>query len=200
MKRASGGVRASSLIALWCAIAALLPGSAGVSLAAASPAHPHPAKASRNDGHARRPAARRAGPPAKTGQAVVPDITYPAEGINVSAAAPASPGPPAPAASSPAAVLSSLESQPVPQAVLGSALSAQIPAVRLRTVTERHPASAAVKAGIPFTAWVVTYANTSSPVLGPGNVTSVSGCTFVAVMVASAGAWSDYFQECGTSI
>jgi hypothetical protein len=135
---------------------------------------------------------------AKPGQAVVPDVTYPAEGINVSAAAPSSPGPLAPAASSPAAVLSSLESQPVPQAVLGSALSAQTPAIDLRTVTELHPVSVRVPAGTPFTAWVVTYTNTSSQVLGPGNATSVSGCTSVAVMVASTGAWADFFQECGT--
>jgi hypothetical protein len=114
----------------------------------------------------------------------------------VSAAAPFSPGPLAPTASSPAAVLSSFESQPVPQAVLGAALSAQIPTIDLRTVKELHPLSAAIKAGVPFTAWVVTYANTSSPVLGPSNVTSASGCKSVAVMIASTGAWSDFFQEC----
>lgn len=199
MKQASSRIRANSLIALCCAIAALLVGLAGVSFAAVSSSHPHLAKTGRNDSHARRNAARRAELHAKARPAMVPDITYPAEGIDVSAAAPSSPGPLAPTGSSPAAVLSSLESQPVPQAVLGSALSAQIPAIRLRTVTERHPSSAAVKAGIPFTAWVVTYANTSSPVLGPGNVTSVSGCTSVAVMVASTGTWSDFFQECGTS-
>lgn len=198
MARASSRVRAGSLIALCCAIAALLAGSAGVSLAVVSSSHPHHATASGNDSHARRHAARRADVHAKEGQAVVPDVTYPAEGINVSAAAPSSPGPLAPAASSPAAVLSSLENQPVPQAVLGSALSAQTPAIDLRTVTELHPVSAAVTAGTPFTAWVVTYTNTSSPVLGPGSITSVSGCTSVAVMVASTGAWADFFQECGS--
>ena len=199
MLRISSRARANSLIALCCAVAASLPGSAGVWLATVSSSHPLLAKASGNESHSRHLAARRAHLRAKARQAVIPDVTYPAEGIDVSAAAPFSPGPLASTASSPAAVLSSFESQPVPQAVLGAALSAQIPAIDLRTVKELHPLSAAVKAGVPFTAWVVTYANTSSPVLGPSNVTSVSGCTSVAVMVASTGAWSDFFQECGSS-
>jgi len=198
MLRISSSARANSLIALCCAVAALLPGSAGVSLATVSSSHPHLAKASGDENRTRHLAARRAHLRAKARQAVIPDVTYPAEGIDVSATAPFSPGPLAPTASSPATVLSSFESQPVPQAVLGAALSAQIPAIDLRTVKELHPLSAAIKAGVPFTAWVVTYANTSSPVLGP-SVTSVSGCTSVAVMVASTGAWSDFFQECGSS-
>lgn len=198
MRLTTKKVRTGSLIVLSCAIAASL-AFAGVSLAGVGPPHPHRAQGSRNVSNAKRLAERRAAARANAGPAVVPDVTYPAEGINVSATAPSSPGPLAPVASSPSTVLSSFRSQPVPQNVLGSTLSTQTPAIDLRTVTELHLVSSDVTAGTPFTAWVVTYTNTSSPVIGPSDVNSVSGCTSVGIMDSSTGVWTDFFQECGTS-
>ena len=74
--------------------------------------------------------------PGKGGPAVVPKITYPAEGVDVSASAPSSPGHLASPASSPKTALTSFRRQVAPQHVLGSILTSQAPIINLRVVTE----------------------------------------------------------------
>jgi hypothetical protein len=192
----SHGIRTGTFTVLGGAIVAATV-FAGVSLAGAVISHHRSAPTTRQG---RRLAAERATVHAKAVPPVVPNFTYPAEGIDVSNAAPASHGQLAAVAHSPSTVLASLRSQPVPQNILGAILRTQTPATDLRTVTEFHPISSDVTAGTPFTAWVVVYTNTTAPVLGHsrnGKVRTVSGCTSVAIMDASTGVWIDFFQECG---
>jgi hypothetical protein len=185
--------RTATLIACSCVVVAIAT-VAGVSLASARPQSHHVTQAS----HKGKDATRRAIVRAKAGPAVVSNITYPAEGVDVSAGPPSSPGPLAADASSPSTVLASFVTQGVPKNVVGSLLSSQTPEIDLRTVTEEYPVSPGVTAGTPYTAWVVTYTNTSPIVLGPSSATSTSGCTFVGIMDGSTGDWTEFFQTCGS--
>jgi hypothetical protein len=186
MALVSKRIRVGSLIVVGCAAVTSIGIFTGASLASVGSHAHHPSTAS----------SRRniAAVQAKSGPVVVPKITYPAEGINVSASAPASPGRLAPPASSPKSVLTSLKQQIVLRHVLGAALAKDTPVVSLRVVTERNPESPLVTAGRPYVAWVVTYRNTSCLVLGPSKARSFPGCKFVGIMDASAGAWTDFFQ------
>jgi len=190
-------VRIAGMIALSC-VAISVVTIAGVSLANARPQSHHVTRVGPKGKDARRQAAQRAVMHAKSGPAVVANITYPAEGVDVSASAPSLPASPAPDASSPSTVLASFATQGVPKNVLGSLLSSQTPEIDLRTVTEQYPVSADVTAGTPYVAWVVTYTNTSPLVLGPSSATGTSGCTFVGIMDASTGDWTEFFQTCGS--
>lgn len=187
MALTSKRIRRGGLIVLGCAAATALATVTGVSLASAGPHdHNHHATASAKPDSAALHGKRR--------PAVVPKITYPDVGINVSASAPASPGRLASAASSPASVLSSFRRQIAPQHVLGSILSSQTPVTSLRVVTELYPTSPDVTARMPYTAWVVTYRNTPCLLLGRSKGGSFPGCKFVGIMDASTGAWTKFFQ------
>ena len=135
-------------------------------------------------------------PPGDRKPAVVPHITYPGMGVNVSALAPTtSPVRLAATAGSSVNARSSFDRQLVPQMVLGKTLSTQTPLVQLRSVTELYPKSPDVSVGKPYTAWVITYSNTTEVGLGPVPVKD-SGCQFVGIMDASTGAWTEFFQSC----
>ena len=184
-------IRKGSLVVLGCVIAASLASAAGIALAGAGGSHHRRATASPGKDP------RVATVHAKDSPAVLPNVTYPAEGVDISAGAPSSPGHLAAAASSPRRVLWSFRRQQVPLGLPGETVSRRIPAINLRTVTEIHPVSLALTAGTPFTAWVLTYRNTSSPVFGHSKARNASGCTSIAIMDASAGVWTDFFQDCG---
>ncbi len=189
--------RIAALIACSCAVASI--GTvAGISVASAKSQSHQGAQAGHKGKEAARRAAQQAIVRAKSGPAVVSNITYPAEGVDVSAGPPSSPGSLAAGASSPGTVLASFVTQGVPKNVLGSLLSSQTPEIDLRTVTEEYPASPDVTAGTPYTAWVVTYKNTSPIVLGPSSATSTPGCTFVGIMDGSTSDWTEFFQTCGS--
>lgn len=125
-------------------------------------------------------------PLGKKKSAVVPHITYPGLGVNVSALAPAAPGHLAVAARSPVSARSSFDTQLVPREVLGKTLRAESPLIQLRHVTELYPKSTVMTAGKPYTAWVITYPNTTEVGMGPVPA-SDSGCKFVGIMDASTG-------------
>lgn len=140
-------------------------------------------------------------PPEKKRPAVVPKITYPGVGVDISKKAPPVTGPVAADAISAASALSSFKKQPVPREVLGSLLSSQSAVVELRRVTELYPVSPDVKARQPYTAWVITYSNTTEPIVGPpANSSKIASggknCGFVGIMDASTGDWTDFFQSC----
>jgi hypothetical protein len=92
----------------------------------------------------------------KTRAAVLPDVTYPSFGINVSARPPAAPGALAADAVSAAAVLAAFKVEGH-ASLVGMALGTERPVIMLRTITELHPTAPGVRphvrirAGLSFT-------------------------------------------------
>ena len=178
----------------------LLLAAAGVAVSACSPGQ---ASLARSPG---RPVAVGAGPgihaaapdergiPAlegKAGSVVLPRVTHPPLGINVSARPPAAPGKLAADAVSSAVVLATFRAQP-DASLVGSALRTERPAIMLRTITELHPAMRGVRPHVPYPGWVVIYRHV--PLVSYGLHTVQQRGTFVAIMDAATGRWTDFFS------
>ena len=131
--------------------------------------------------------------PAKAGLATLPDVTYPSEGINVSRRRPAVPGKLAADATSPGTVLAAFMAQGI-ASVVGSALRTQRPAIALRTITEMHPTVPGVRPHVPYTGWVVIYRHVRLVSYGPKPFPRNARGTFVAIMNAATGQWTNFFD------
>jgi hypothetical protein len=136
--------------------------------------------------------ARAAGAPEK--DALEKKLTYPPEGITLSAPHIAAGRHMAAVAADPSAVLASLAEQTVPKNVLGSLLTGETPSVAEQTITEGDPVSPDVIAGTPYQGWVVTYSNVPAQSYGPQTITGT--CDFTAIMDSATGVWTDFFQNC----
>lgn len=131
--------------------------------------------------------------PAKARPATLPQVTYPSEGINVSRRRPAVPGKLAADATSPGTVRSAFMAQGI-ASVVGSALRTERPAIALRTITELHPTAPGVRPHIPYTGWVVIYRHVHLVSYGPKPFPRNARGTFVAIMNAATGQWTNFFD------
>jgi len=129
----------------------------------------------------------------KARAAVLPQVTYPSFGINVSAGPPAAPGALAADAVSPAAVLAAFKAQG-DASLVGSAPDAERPVVILRTITELHPTVPGVRARVPYPGWVVIYRHVRLVSYGPRPLPTSTRGTFVAILDAATGQWTNFFS------
>ena len=130
------------------------------------------------------------------GPATLPPVTYPAEGINVSAGPPAAPGRLAADAISPAAVLAAFKAQG-DASLVGSELITERPAIVLRTIAELHPTAPGVRSRVPYTGWVVIYRHVRLVSYGPHPFPRNARGAFVAIMDAATGRWTNFFDQGG---
>jgi hypothetical protein len=130
----------------------------------------------------------------KTGSATLPQVTYPGLGINVSARPPAAPGKLAADAVSPVAALAAFKAQP-DASLVRPEQRAERPAIMLRTITELHPTARGVRPRVPYPGWVVTYRHVRLVCYGPGSCSKNFRGTFVAIMDAATGRWTDFFSQ-----
>lgn len=128
--------------------------------------------------------------------AILPRVTYPGLGINVSAGPPAAPGELAADAVSPGAVLAAFKAQP-DASLVGSALRTERPAIMLRTITELHPTARGVRPHVPYPGWVVIYRHVRLVSYGLFSFSKNFRGTFVAIMDAATGRWTDFFNQGG---
>ena len=128
------------------------------------------------------------------GSATLPHVTYPSEGINVSARPPAAHGKLAADAISPGAVLAAFKAQG-DASLVGSALSTERPAIVLRTITELYPTAPGVRPNASYTGWVVIYRHIRLVSYGPHPFPRNSQGTFVAIMDAATGQWTNFFDQ-----
>jgi hypothetical protein len=133
-------------------------------------------------------------PPARS--AAPPQVTYPGVGINVSARPPAAPGKLAADAISPGAVLAAFKTQEN-ASLVGPLLHTERPAIVLRTITELHPAARGVRPHVPYAGWVVTYRHVRLVSYGLKSFPRNTRGTFVAIMDAATGRWTDFFDYGG---
>lgn len=134
--------------------------------------------------------------PASGGKArrvVLPDMTYPSFGVNVSAGAPAAHRPLAADAASPAAVLAAFKVQG-DASLVGSALGREQPVILLRTITELHPTAPGVRPHVPYTGWVVIYRHVGLVSYGLRPFPKHARGTFVAILDAATGQWTNFFS------
>jgi hypothetical protein len=119
--------------------------------------------------------------------------SYPAEGVTMTAAAPAA----APLLSAADAVTSFIL-QAAPRAVLGPLIGTATPSVSLETVTESDPVYPGLKPGASYTAWVVTYSGTPPQSYGPTPLADPGAmrCDFVGILDLDNQAWTEFFQSC----
>ena len=129
----------------------------------------------------------------KARPAVLPHVTYPGVGINVSATPPAAPGALAADAVSPAAVLAAFMAQP-DASLVGSALRTERPAIMLKTITELQPTAPGVRPDVPYTGWVVIYRHVQLVSYGLRPFPNGTRGTFVAILDANTGQWSNFFS------
>lgn len=130
----------------------------------------------------------------KTGSVILPRVTYPGLGINVSARPPAAPGKLAADAVSPAAVLAAFKAQP-DASLVGPELRTERPAIMLRTITELHPTARGVRPRVPYPGWVVIYRHVRLVCYGLGSCSKNFRGTFVAIMDAATGRWTVFFSQ-----
>jgi len=130
----------------------------------------------------------------KAGSAILPRVTYPSLGINVSDRPPAAPGKLAADAVSPSVVLVAFKAQP-DASLVGSALSTERPVIMLRTITELHPTTVGVRAPIPYTGWLVIYRHVQLVSYGLRPFPKNARGTFVAIMDAATGHWTNFFSQ-----
>jgi hypothetical protein len=123
-----------------------------------------------------------------------PDVTYPAEGINVSARPPAAHGKFAADAISPGAALAAFKAQG-DSSLVGSALRTERPAIVLRTITELHPTALGVRPHASYPGWVVIYRHIRLVSYGPHPFPRNYQGTFVAIMDAATGQWTNFFDH-----
>jgi hypothetical protein len=130
----------------------------------------------------------------KTGSVILPRVTYPDLGINVSARPLAAPGKLAADAGLPAAVLAAFKAQP-DASLVRPALRSERPAIMLRTITELHPTARGVRPHVPYPGWVVTYRHVRLVSYGLGSFSKNFRGTFVAIMDAATGRWTVFFNQ-----
>ncbi len=118
-------------------------------------------------------------------------VSYPAEQVTITA-----PSGSPPSSQSASSVLEAFKTQPVPMSVLNTVLNTETPDVAFATVTEGSPTSPEVTAGVPFPAWVVTYASSPAVSYGPGTIPKDSRCKFVGIEDSATATWTDFFQSC----
>ena len=181
----------------------LLLAAAGVAVSACSPGQAssarspsYPVAAATGPGiHATAPGGRDI--PAlegKTGSVILPRVTYPGLGINVSARPPTAPGKLAADAVSPAAVLTAFKAQPNASLVRPE-LRTERPAIMLRTITELHPTARGVWPRVPYPGWAVIYRHVRLVSYGLGSFSKNFRGTFVAIMDAATGRWTIFFSQ-----
>jgi hypothetical protein len=130
----------------------------------------------------------------RAGSAALPQVTYPGLGINVSVGPPAVPGELAADAVSPGAVLVAFKAQP-DASLVGSVLRTERPAIMLRTITELHPTARGVRPHVPYPGWVVIYRHIRLVSYGLHSFSKNFRGTFVAIMDAATGHWTDFFNQ-----
>lgn len=123
-------------------------------------------------------------------------MTYPAEGINVSAGPPAEPLKLAADAQSPSAVLAAFKAQGN-ASLMGPALSTERPVIMLRTITELHPVQRGVRPHVPYPGWLVIYRHVHLVSYGLRPLHRSALGTFVAIMNATTGRWTNFFIQGG---
>jgi len=133
----------------------------------------------------------------KPGRATLPRVTYPSFGINISAIQPAVPGKFAADATSPAAVLAVFMDQGN-ASLVGSALHTERPAIELRTITELYPTAPGVRPHIRHAGWIVIYQHIRLVSYGPRPFPRNTHGTFVAIMDAATGQWTNFFDYGGS--
>jgi hypothetical protein len=129
----------------------------------------------------------------KDSAAVLPHVTYPSFGINVSARPPAAPTALAADAVSAPAVLAAFKAQG-DASLVGTALGTERPAIMMRTITELHPTAPGVRPGVPYTGWVVIYRHVGLVSYGPRPFPKTTRGTFVAILDAMTGQWTNFFS------
>ena len=125
---------------------------------------------------------------------ILPRVTHPGLGINVSAGPPAAPRDLAADAVSPGAVLTAFKAQP-DASLVGSALRTERPAIMLRTITELHPTARGVRPHVPYPGWVVIYHHVRLVSYGLHSFSKNFRGTFVAIMDAATGHWANFFDQ-----
>lgn len=189
------------MIRWWLFLAA-----AGVAVSACSSGHAslarsssRPVAAGAGPGiHAAAPGDKNITPPGgMVWSATLPQVTYSSLGINVSARPPAAPGKLAADAVSPAAVLAAFKAQP-DASLVGPALRTERPAIMLRTITELHPTTRGVRPHVPYAGWVVIYRHVRLVSFGLHQLSRNARGTFVAIMDAATGQWTDFFSQGGS--
>jgi hypothetical protein len=128
------------------------------------------------------------------GSAILPQVTYPSMGINVSARPPAAPGKLAADAVSPGVVLAAFKAQE-DASLVGSALRTERPAIMLRAITELHPTARGVPPRAPYPGWVVIYRHVRLVSYGLHSFSKNARETFVAIMDAATGCWTVFFSQ-----
>ena len=130
----------------------------------------------------------------RAGSAILPRVTYPGLGINVSAGPPAAPGELAADTVSPGTVLTAFKVQP-DASLVGSALRTERPAIMLRTITELHPTAPGMRPHVPYPGWVVIYRHVRLVSYGLHSFSKNFRGTFVAIMDAATGRWTNFFNQ-----
>lgn len=77
---------------------------------------------------------------------------------------------------------------------MGSALRAERPSIELRTITELHSTSPGARAHILYAGWVVIYRHVHLVSYGPKPFPRSAQGTFVAIMDATTGQWTNFFD------
>jgi hypothetical protein len=130
----------------------------------------------------------------KPGSVILPRMTYPGLGINVSVRPPAAPGKLAADAVSPAAVLAAFKAQP-DASLVRPAVRTEPPAIMLRTITELHQTARGGRPRVPYPGWVVIYRHVQLVSYGLGSFSTNFAGTFVAIMDAATGRWTAFFNQ-----
>jgi hypothetical protein len=137
-------------------------------------------------------------PPGKGGPAVLPAITYPAEGVDLRPIVTPPSTPAAADAADPESVRRSLAQQLVPQQILGELMNTGVPSLQMESVIETAPVSSEVPTGRAYPGWVVTFDNVTPQPVGPSDAATIPGpCKFVAIMSRETGSWTEFFTTCG---
>ncbi len=180
----------------------------GVAIAAvASPVrHAHPGPSVRVSAVTRKSratlVARKLRGPRQPHAAVNPStLTYPDQGIDVTAATSAATTlADASALPTVAAAEAALNAYPAALSVFGPALAAPNNNIKasLQTVTEQDPIATGVQQNVPYEAWVVQMTGPAIYVGGEGSTPPPAGlqCTDVAVYNLALAEWSELIQSC----
>ncbi|HET7173595.1 MAG TPA: hypothetical protein VFI30_04885 [Nocardioidaceae bacterium] len=127
-------------------------------------------------------------------QSAVAPVSYPDMGISYQETPGASLAGAPPQAASAQAALANFREQGVPASVLGSLVASQSPTVELAEVTDQTPQTSNVTAGVPYLAWVVTYADVPAVSYGPSAAPAGATEHFVGIMAVSTGTWTEFFS------
>ena len=193
MRRANNHARFAVLVA-----SAVLVG-AGAAVAATQPSHRHPRAGSALQRRDRAEKALVARKLRDRRAHAAAQVTYPAQGINITpAGANAQSEAQASGVTSAPAAVTALKQYPGAVGAFGPGAGSMQFTATLQTVTESLPITKGVAAGTPYQAWVVQANGPAIYVGGIGTTTPVVPvpCHDVAIYDVELAAWTEFIQSC----